>query len=297
MSDNKAVLFPFTYISPEIARAIYRRLGCLVVYQPVSGQTPPEMNRLSEEGIIEIRYPVLGGEDRLMDTCRAYRRWGDIHQGNTAALKQGMQSWSASEMRPSAIRSEILSGARGEQEQRDDPLSAARLFLQMAQIYDMQQAELFMDLESSDRSEALLFEELTGGDAGDIFPAAKRLVPDRNTDDTGLYLADARMTAWGALARNDTQKPAVYVTHSRAVVDFVADRLGEDCCSLPANGRLQTEAADASGPEDGYRLEQYFFPDVSHAAVSDIFPAPESYPDNDKSISNQIVIVLLVRRV
>ena len=328
-----AVFFPFTFVSAEIARAIHRRLGQFVVYQPVSGEAPPEMMQLSDDGLIEIRYPILGGEARLMELCRAYRQWGDIHQGHIAALKQRLTLRSDNEMRPTEIRSEILTGAQPVDARDPDPVTAARLFLQMAQTFDMQQAELDLDLDSIDRTEEQLFNQLTDGEAGLFTRAKKRSGPVIATGDNDPHYVSSRMTAWGALSASDRPSSAVYVTHSRAVMDLISDSICEPCHTLSISGLPQLQAADESQmasqspwmsqlcrmttgslmqtndfsaaaflsadglPDDGYQFDIAVIPMGAHHAPADILFDAVRSSDHDETNLNRIVIALLAPRV
>lgn len=215
------VCFPFTFIAEETAEAFYRRFGRIVVYQPITGQAPVSMAGLADRGVIEIRCPAVGDESRLTQLYRAFTDWGAMHGKDAAWLKSLSLKDFYNQAFAVEIRSEILKFGETEAREEPDPILNARLFLQLAQEYDLRESEIVQDIQSADMAAENLFEQLKG-EAGAA--VGDRIAGPRAAgDDAGSHMPETRMAAWSTLARCDAGDPAVFLTHSPAVMDQVAE--------------------------------------------------------------------------
>ncbi len=272
------VCFPFTFIPPETAHALYRRFGRFVVCQPIRGRTPELLSDLSDHGVIELRYPVLGEESRLASLCRAFTEWGAMHGSDAAWMKELAQSGLYNEAFSAEIRSDILKSGQVEPPEKSDPMINARLFLQLAQEFDVREAEIAQNLKSADMAAENLFEQLKG--TGQFDERDRIAGPRTVVDDAGAYMPGIRMTAWSMLARFDSTPFGAFLTHSPAVVEQAAEQFpslvhldtraglpdGEllpAFCQEPADagGRVEPlssvpAAMDWSG-DDGYALQTH----------------------------------------
>ncbi|MFO8111429.1 MAG: hypothetical protein R6T92_02870 [Desulfosalsimonadaceae bacterium] len=249
----KKVFFPSTFITQETAAAINRRLGRFVLYQPIMDQTPPVLGHLCETSAIELRHPVIGNEAYLLELCRAYSTWGSVHPKDALRLNRLAGEGFYNQDFAAEIRTEVLkqrNGVSSDSAPKADPMVNARMFLQLAQEFDLRESEIRQSLEKTDNASRQLFEELRGeglsegeysgaGDAG-------------ATDDASAVMTEARLSAWALLGKNDSSPPDIFVTDSRAVMDALFER-------FPSMVQLEKTAA-AGEPEtaaqalsDGFR--------------------------------------------
>ena len=135
----KPVYFPFTYINDTVARDLYACFGQITVYQPGAHNIPENMQRLANEGLLDLKVPVSGDEAKLEALIKEYKEWGELHQkSDTAFLKaigeripffdDTFSTQLASQIKK--IRDENYS------KEKPDILFNARLFLCLAQDYD-----------------------------------------------------------------------------------------------------------------------------------------------------------------
>ena len=284
------VLFPATFVSQETAAAMHRRIGRFAVYQPVMGQTPAVLGGLFESGEIEIRHPVIGSEARIAELCRAYGTWGDIHQKDALRLNrlagEGFYNQDFAVEISTEVRTKAGDRSSGNPSpdlsgdvQKPDPLFNARIFLQMAQEFDRHESEIAASLKEADNASRHLFEALRGGDAEADTEAL--FVPQRSSlgkdpqsaspDDSGAVMTESRMTAWTLLAAHDTAPPDLFVTDSRAVMDWLADRFSSMVLILETDAASDPDKAESFSGRFRELLED---PSLKAPLVADVLSSP-----------------------
>lgn len=221
------IYFPYTYISPNIAEAIYACLGRFTVYQPLTDQLPPSMQELLAEGIIDIRTPVEGGNRELVSAVRNYLEWANTHaegSGRHLASLKAMQA--STPVTEGDLSSKIVADVRKQMKGHSDSempesILAARIFLYFAQRFDHQSQELDHGLKEFSQKEQALIRNLKMED-DDLtleFSSGTTHSPDENAD----YLVAGRLEAWTRILLNDTQPAGLFVTHSPAVIEQLLD--------------------------------------------------------------------------
>ncbi len=294
------VLFPATFVSEETAAAIHRRIGRFAVFQPVMGQTPAVLGGLFENGVVEIRHPVVGGEAQLAEICRAYGSWGDVHRKDALRLKrlagEGFYNQDFAIEISTKVRAKVGDRSPGKQAAdfsgdapKPDPLSNARIFLQLAQEFDMHESEIDMCLREADDASRELFEALRGRDPEDgvdgLFtpgqPAfGKDPGPASGPGDAGSVMTESRMNAWSLLAANETAPPDLFVTDSRAVMDWLSDRYSSLGLPMETDAASDPDTSESSFP--GRFRELLEEPSLKAPLVEDVFsyldrPAGDGY--------------------
>ncbi len=292
----KKFFFPATFVTQRTVLAVNRRLGRFALYQPIMDQAPRMLAHLGETAAIELRHPVIGNETYLLELCRAYDRWGRIHQKDALRLSQLAGSGFYNQDFAAEIRTEVLkrkNGVEPEAGLKADPMINARMFLQLAQEFDLNEWEIRLSLENAESASKELFEQLRGEGLnteesfGSGDPAA--------SDDPCAVMTESRIAAWALLARNDTSPPDLFVTDSRAVMDALTERLpalvrllqtDKVCEPVLAADALSTGLPPVAGSpwqgtgeatrvfsyldrlaDDGYMLEVFAIPDCSPAKV------------------------------
>jgi hypothetical protein len=209
----KPVYFPFTYIPEPIAKQISRLFGRTIVYLPMPSGFPETMRQLEADGCIDLRVPYPEEGDRLVQSCREFKSWGEQHYGDGASLKKAFSEGFYNQSFTAQIRSDILKHDQAV-ETSSDPVFAARLFLLMAQDRDAQQHDLDLELSLSMAAERELFARMNGQERTPDLSEAQTKTPDY-----GTVMTASRLSAWSHLFYKDAPESSFLVTNSRASVD------------------------------------------------------------------------------
>jgi hypothetical protein len=291
----KKVFFPGTFVPQETIAAINRRIGRFAVYQPVMGLSPKMLEGLAGTGAIELRHPVIGKEAYLQELCRAYSSWGGFYQKDALRLKRLADDGFYNQDFAAEIKSQILksegtgrSGSKKTVAETADPMVNARMFLQLAQDFDLSESEIQQGLEKAEKASRQLFEQLRGEK-----PSKKKSRGAGAIPDAGEVMTDARLAAWFLLSRTDAYLPDIFVTDSRAVMarllehfESMARIMETTAVSGSADDELEARfksIAHTPWPgrdgaaelfsyldavaEDDYILDFYAVPDVNAAKV------------------------------
>jgi len=217
----KPVYFPFTYIPEPVARLMERLFGRTIVYLPTPTGFPEAMRQLQADGCIDLRVPYPDYEDRLKQSCREFKAWGEQHYGDGASLKKAFSDGFYNQSFTVQIRSDILKHDKAV-ETAPDPVFAARLFLLMAQELDAQQHDLDMELSLSIAAERELFDRMNGQERTIHSPKEQMKIADY-----GTVMTAARLSAWVYLLCKDAPESCFLVTNSRASVDQMMESFSD----------------------------------------------------------------------
>lgn len=224
-----AIYFPFTVVSGQTADALSACFKSVSVYQP-STHTPkaltekgglPSPKRRETGGEVfaaEIRRPVQSDEDKLEALAKDYKKWAELHQG--AELNFFKFRHDDDDHAIAHIRSELK--GYGIVQEAADPLFNARLFLKIAQEFDLERQDVDREITAFEKMEKSLFEELRGEDDAEIeIPLEKSLL---RREDPGEFMTEERLNAWTRLMLEDSEVSDFFVTTSRAVFEFLAEK-------------------------------------------------------------------------
>jgi len=224
----KAVYFPFTYLPESTARQLVWLVGPVVVYQPIETAVPDEMKDLESKGLIEIRTPLAGDEDRLRSALAEFAEWARLNPGKSTAgagflgARQGEVPF-FDETAVNRIRSEIKNyGQTGRAEAKTDQAFSARLFLALAQENDRALSSLDQDLDRFKAMEKNFLETLKDADEADF--SRKAYGGTLWREDRGARLTGQRIRAWANVAAADEALPEVMITTSPAVIDALQEK-------------------------------------------------------------------------
>jgi len=224
----KPVYFPFTYINDAAARDLCACFGQVTVYQPGAHEIPENMQRLADEGLLDLKMPVSGDEARLEALIKEYKEWGELHQkSDTAFLKAiGERVPFFDDTFSTQLASQIRK-IRDENYTKENPdiLFNARLFLYLAQDYDLAQDGINRDLISVYEMEKKFLEGLTYDD--EEFFIKKTGSSLQTAEDSGKYKIKERIEAWMYLMLNDMEPPGFFITDCRDAFDFVIEKAGD----------------------------------------------------------------------
>jgi hypothetical protein len=218
------IYFPFTYIPESVGKILAACFRQTAVYQISAKKIPEDMQKLSQEGILDIRIPLEVSGEFLDKVLKDYRAWVNVHQGTETAFLAAMANKIPFfyENASSQIRADLKKiGKQAPLEEKPDPLFNANLFLHMAQEFDLQMEALdqdMMDIEAmeDDFMKSLKWED---GDDHDRGVSPKAL----GKDDPGHYMTNERINAWTSLMLLDSEVSGLYVSTSQAILEHLIE--------------------------------------------------------------------------
>lgn len=216
------IFFPFTYMSEPTAAALSALFSRAALYRPSDVPLPETLQRQADAGLLEIRTPLQGNEERLNRAVADYRAWAERHGGSPLAFFQSQHGQIPffEDASLSRIRSQIKQWTKAEPTgETTDPVFAARLFLSVAQAFDREQCEINRSFAGLRDLEVSLLKSIHGeSDAGSLAMAPP-------VEDLGAHMTDRRLWAWSCLWAADTEPSPLLVTDSREVFDATMDPL------------------------------------------------------------------------
>ncbi len=229
----QAAYMPFTYLSAATARSLAALVGPVVVYQPMRPHIPEPLAALASQGLVDLRTPILGDDDRLRAALAEFMDWARMNPGKSTA---GAGFWGArqgeipffDETAINRIRSDIQRYRSSED--RAEPCEAgfsARLFLSLAQENDLAVDHLDRDLDRFNALEKDFLDQLV--DADDAAFSRQGSGAALWREDPGGRLTAQRIRAWAGLAAADADLPEWLITTSPAVTATIVESWGADC--------------------------------------------------------------------
>ena len=247
------IFFPYTYLSPPVLNILSSCFGKTAIYQPLDKMIPPELEESIRSGKLEIRKPLLDNDDKLRVILKEYHSWTDFHRMPQRGYHKIIQSlkYSSPDPTSSQIRNEIKD--RISQEEKLDGLTAsdnARLFLALAQEYDMQQTGLSMEMKQLQDMQQQLFQDLKGDglNGTDTFTSRFSDPLDFNSDD---YMTSERLLAWSHLMCHDTNPPWVFITTDSEAFQMVSEQ-ADTILTLSGFDRRPMDITNKEEPGKGY---------------------------------------------
>jgi len=220
----KPLYFPFTYVPESVGKILATCFSQTAVYQISAKKIPEDMQELSQEGILDIRIPVEVNGKFLDKVLKDYRAWVNIHQGTETAFLAAMANKIPffDESSSSQIRANLKKiGKQVPQEEKPDPLFNAKLFLHMAQEFDLQMEALDQDMMDIEAMEDDFMKNLKWEDEDDHARGASRKALEK--EDPGHYMTKERIDAWTSLMLQDSEVSGLYVTTSQAILEHLIE--------------------------------------------------------------------------
>lgn len=227
----KPVYFPFTDIPADLGRAAARCVGPVTVYRPIPGGLSGDLSQLRDEKCVAVKSLETDDIDVLNALVQDYRNWAELHSGESADYFKAHKDWIPhfDESNPSRIRSEILRKKHSTADKpaaRPDPLVSARVFLQIAQEFDIQNREVEQGVFDISKLEKDLMEAIQGEPA-----QAPGHENHYRRDDPGAFMPAERIAAWARLFLADPVPCDLLITLGTAMKDHLTDRM-EDMNSI-----------------------------------------------------------------
>jgi hypothetical protein len=224
----KPIYFPFTYISEPVLEALSAFFKQIVVYQPSSLNIPESMQKQADSDLLEIRIPVKGDENKIDDIVKDYKSWANIHQGSKMAFfktKPDMIPFFG-ESSTSQIKADIKKKEPKQQnEKKQDFLLNTRIFLHIAQEFDLQNCEINKDLLLLEKKTLNLIDNLKGED--ELSFKGKDREKALKIDYQSEYMTPDRIIAWTHLLQYDRDMSNLFITNSRSTIEHLVEKTPE----------------------------------------------------------------------
>lgn len=288
------IYLPFTYIPKSVGKALSACFRQTAVYQISGTKIPEEMQELVKDGILDIRIPVEVNGEFLDKILKDYRSWVNIHQGTETAFLAAMANKIPffDESASSQIRADIKKiGKQIPAEEKPDPLFSAKLFLHMAQEFDLQKKGLDQDLMDIDAMEDDFMKNLKWEDDDDHARAVARRQWDK--DDPGHFMTTERINAWVSIMLQDSQASGLFITTSRAVLEHLIDIVPEmeQVIRLDAIPIDVDEDETLSNWQDGLIETLEMLATGNWPAPMDDIANPPEIPGSEEKVSLTLYIV------
>ncbi len=295
----KPIYFPFTYITQPVVEAARACFQQLVVYQPSNQKVPDKMQQWAKNGILDIRVPVKRDEQKLNAIVNNYRTWANIHQeSGISFFKTQIDAIPFfGESSVEQIRADIKKSSQDAQSQKKpDHLFNVRLFLQIAQEFDMQSWEIDRELRLCENMELDLMQNLKGQD--DF--SDKGLIGNRalETDDPHSYMIPERMEAWTYLmhydqSEYDHEMSGLFITSNRSVLEYLIDQTpaAEKLCGFDSIPAYKNEAHDLKEWRAGLMQHLDMLVENEWNGSFDIISKAPAAPGCDKKFSLTLYVV------
>jgi hypothetical protein len=264
------------------------------VYQISGTKIPEEMQELVKDGILDIRIPVEVNGEFLDKILKDYRSWVNIHQGTETAFLAAMANKIPffDESASSQIRADLKKiGKQILPEEKPDPIFQAKLFLHMAQEFDLQKKGLDQDLMNIDAMEDDFMKNLKWEDDDDHARAVARRQWDK--DDPGHFMTTERINAWVSIMLQDSQASGLFITTSRAVLEHLIEIVPEmeQVIRLDAIPIDVDEDETLSNWQDGLVETLEMLATGNWSAPMDDIANPPEIPGSEEKVSLTLYIV------
>jgi hypothetical protein len=246
----KPTYFPFTYVPQWVAETLAACFKQFTVYQPSGRKLPSEMQYWAEANVMEVRVPVRTDDEALAKVAKELRAFADLHDDSKnlkTAVLWGRQGFIPcfGESAVSRIVADLNKGSRTVSAEEDvDPLFYARVFLDFAQQFDRQGAELNRDLGANDRLSRDLLKEISDEKENGL--PVTPLNAEIRIEDPTEYMASDRLQAWLRLFMAGPVDSGLFVTSSPAVFNHLIENLAGAQKVIEFEGLPVTDAKNNS---------------------------------------------------
>jgi hypothetical protein len=223
------IYFPYTYISQQTAAGLANYFRQMTIYQASARQVPVDMQKLVDDGFLDIRAPMTADQKKLDDVLKNFQNWAAIHSHRqelkTAILQTGMDPIPFFD--DSAV-SQIVADIKSDLHQNKAPeapdaLFQARLFLEFAQKFDRQSQDTRKNLRTYEKKAKYLFEDIKGESKDQVLdtPAGFEIT----SGDPGEYMVFRRLDAWTHLFQADRVPCGVFISDNRTIVEHMIEKI------------------------------------------------------------------------
>jgi hypothetical protein len=230
----KPIYFPFTFISEPELKDISIFFPQTVIYQPSSEKIPEFIKKSADKGLLEIHAPFGGDETRFDSIVREYRQWVEHHRGSETTFFK-TRIFDSIDIEPipmysdnstTQIKYNIKKGHGENQPKKPDEEFTARLFLLIAQEFDIQQYEFKKDFQHFQIMENKFFSNIREED--EFSETNIKNLKSVIVDDVGSNKTGQRLSAWLKIFEHEPVAPdefgsGLFITSSHSILEYIME--------------------------------------------------------------------------
>ena len=278
----KPLFFPFTYITEPTINACLGFFNGISVPQASMKTIPEPMRQWTDQGCLDVRVPGQEASRVFHATLMETENWARYHRGGVASFLKGHQEkvpfFGSSSI--SQIKQDIRTTNRENPHDAslEDAVLKARVFLHMAQEFDIHHQSLSQQLLQQEAMEKNMYQELKGEDS----PPDRPLGTDKSWDneDPFEYMMLDRLRAWSHVTLSHGRVQGPLVTTYASVMALIQEHVLDTESLIPAGVVPPIDKNMASVKKERQNLEDYceklIKTPMSHLADSgllDTYPA------------------------
>jgi hypothetical protein len=271
------IYFPFTYVPQWVAQAFVAGFKQFYVYQPSGKALPAEMQPWVDINAMNVCLPVPAEDKNFAEVVRSFNRFARLHTDGKNLRAAAF--WN----RPGAVPFfDETSAWQIVSDLKKDPthdtgltdseaLLRARVFLEFAQEFDRQNAEIQQELSITDRHSKYLLKNLN--DLTDHASPVTRLTAEIKVDDPGEYMTQDRLQAWIRLYLEKPVDSGFVVTSSPSIFNNLIDNLAS------AEKLLESDAlpANATSDEAFIARRETFLAQIKYLIESEVAAGEDAF--------------------
>lgn len=214
------LLFPHTYITPEMVAAAAHFFPHLRLYQPVAGSLSADLTPWVNSAFLKVHVPVPDEGDKVATAAKEFQQWAQQHKhGRDLRTILPRPDAPRAPFFDDSATAQILTDLKApppEDSAHSKSLFNARLFLCLAQDHDQRRREISRQLHQVEAESQALIDELQSIAASETVDANRDT--ETSLEDSPDYMLSARLKAWAQLYFADTLDRPLLLTMSRSVI-------------------------------------------------------------------------------
>jgi len=255
----KPLFFPFTYITEPTINACLGFFNGISVIQASMKHIPGPMRQWVDQGCLDVRVPDQETSRDFQTTLMETENWARNHRGGVASFLKGYREkvpfFGSSSI--SQIKQDIRTANRGTSQDvsHEDAALRARVFLHMAQEFDIHHHSLSQQMHQQEAMERNLYQELKG----DGSPSDRTFGADKSweKDDPFEYMMLDRLRAWSHITLSHGQMQGPLVTTYASVLSLIQEHVLDTESLIPAGAVSPIDKNLASAKKERQALKDY----------------------------------------
>jgi hypothetical protein len=253
------LFFPFTYITEPTINACLGFFNAISVPQASMKTIPESMRQWADQGCLDVRVPDLEASRDFHATLMETENWARYHREGVASFLKGHQEkvpfFGSSSI--SQIKQDIRTANRENPHDvsHEEAVLRARVFLHMAQEFDIHHQSLSQQMHQQEAMERKLYQELKGdGSSSGRTPGTDK---SWDNDDPFEYMMLDRLRAWSHVTLSHGQIQGPLVTTYASVLALIQEHVLDTESLIPAGAAPPIDKDMANAKKEKQNLEDF----------------------------------------
>ena len=255
----KPLFFPFTYITEPTINACLGFFNGISVLQASMKYLPGPMRQWADQGCLDVRAPDQEAARDFDETLMETENWAHYHRGGVASFLKGYQEkvpfFGSSSI--SQIKQDI--GTANQEKPHDvsqeDAVLRARVFLHMAQAFDIHHQSLSQQMHRQEAMERNLYQELKGD--GSHSDTTLGIDKSWENEDPFEYMMLDRLRAWCHITLSHGHIQGPLVTTYASALALIQEHVLDTESLIPAGVVSPIDKNMASAKKERQALDDY----------------------------------------